>query len=121
MSHDTNADSALAKDMTGLSQQIRSLTQTMKSNRESLHSSSDAVKDAKQELVDAAEALLAVAQPPDPLKTAMVAMVQFTTLHLFREWKVFDAIHEAGTISYADLAEKLGADVALICKTTATH
>ncbi|KAI9903456.1 hypothetical protein N3K66_002808 [Trichothecium roseum] len=116
MSHETNTASALAKDMTSLSQQIRSLTQAIKSNRESLHSSSDAIKNAKQELVDAAEALLAVAQPPDPLKTAMVAMVQLTTLHLFREWKVFDAIHEAGTISYADLAEKLGADVALISR-----
>ena len=113
--HETKGAEALSQGLSSLAQQIREVTKSIQSNREVLGSSS-ALKQGQQDAVDAAEALLATIQPPDPLKTNMVGLVQFTAIHLLSEWKAFDFIQSAGTIAYSELAKKLDADTALICK-----
>lgn len=50
----------------------------------------------------------------EDLGDLMMSFVQVTALRLLIKWKVFEAIPLEGTISYADVAARVGIDVNLI-------
>lgn len=69
----------------------------------------------RQKLLKAAETLTkTVQQPMEGYLDFLTAMANATIVNLFVKWKVFETIDAAGSISYSDLAEKVGADLALI-------
>jgi len=71
-----------------------------------------------QKIVEAAQKVLAAAK--DPAGMGMEAIGQLSVItanRIFWEWGVFDEIPATGTISYAELAKKVEADVSLLGET----
>ncbi len=58
-----------------------------------------------------------VSRPADKLLLWLPHFTHITAIRLFIKWKAFAHIPSGNSISYADLAAKLGADVSLISKT----
>jgi hypothetical protein len=72
-------------------------------------------KGQRQQIIEAASKILAAAK--DPSDQGMDAIGQLTVIaanRIFWEWGVFDEIPLEGSISYADLARKVNADVSLL-------
>ena len=101
---------SLGVGLDALAQQLNATAEAIRSCTTSL----DDLDDERARVVNAAEALLKDINPADPVMTSMISMVQFTAIRLFVGWKAFDIMASAGTISVADLAGKLAADVSLI-------
>ncbi|UNI21335.1 hypothetical protein JDV02_007334 [Purpureocillium takamizusanense] len=105
---------SLADDLNALAQQLDATSKGVRATSSSL----DDLADERARVVNAAEALLKDLKPADPVMTSMITMVQFTAVRLFVGWKAFDIIASAGTITIADLAARLDADVSLIRRLT---
>ncbi|OAQ87289.1 cytochrome b561/ferric reductase transmembrane [Purpureocillium lilacinum] len=105
---------SLGDSLDALAQQLNATAEAIRSCTTSL----DDLDDERARVVNAAEALLKDINPADPVMTSMISMVQFTAIRLFVGWKAFDIMASAGTISVADLAGKLDADVSLIRRLT---
>ncbi len=72
---------------------------------------------AKLKLVTATQELLGTVRPPqDAIMGWFAYMGIVSAVHVFQDWKVFDAILPAGSISYAELAEKVHAEEAVLCE-----
>jgi hypothetical protein len=56
----------------------------------------------------------AVNRPSDDLNDMMMSFVQCTAIRLLLKWKVLENIPAQGTISYKELAAKVGGDENLI-------
>ncbi len=46
-------------------------------------------------------------------------MGEMGATYMFQEWNLFDKIPQEGSISFAELALSIGAEVAVICQCTA--
>ncbi len=72
---------------------------------------------AKLKLVTATQELLGTVRPPqDAIMGWFAYMGIVSAVHVFQDWNVFDAIPPTGRISYAELAEKVHAEEAVLCK-----
>lgn len=76
---------------------------------------SDLDKGRRRRIADAANRLIAaVRDPGDEWFDATAQVAQLGANRLFWEWKAYDHIPPEGSISYADLAGKVDAEVSLI-------
>ncbi len=55
--------------------------------------------------------------PTDHIMGVFSNMGIISAIRLFQSWKVFDTIPTEGSISFAELAEKIGAEEALLSET----
>jgi hypothetical protein len=77
----------------------------------------DADKAQRRRIIDAAQKLItAVKDPADEWLDVAGQMALMGANRLFTVWKVWDEIPLEGSISYADLAAKVDAEVSLLCK-----
>lgn len=91
----------------------------LSSTAQSIRNKSEASFDDRVAVSSTAQEMLrAVQQPMEQLMASFSFMVQFTAMRLFVKWKVFETLPSQGTISYKELAEKVGAEEALISKSS---
>lgn len=94
-----------------LTHQLTQLTETIRSDAASLEGHSEQLS----RLTDAANTFAKLNRSPfGHISEIMTNMVLVSSLALFNKWGAFDHIPSGDTISYQALAEKLGADTALI-------
>jgi hypothetical protein len=85
----------------------------------SLRNGSISLKDPaeKTKIVGAAKAAIkAVESPMDMVVDTAILLSNLVAIRLFADWKAFQAIPSDGSISYTDLAGKIGADANLTSK-----
>lgn len=110
MAANDNSNLDLANKLDGWAKKLTDAAQ-------SIRKSDGASFDHKLTVTGTAQEILQTVQEPiEHFMGALVILVQFTATRLFVKWKVFEKIPMQGTISYKDLAEKVGADEALISK-----
>ena len=92
----------------------KALTETAQSIRDS---PGEVTRDDRSRLSETAHGILrATQQPGDQLVDSFIGVVQLTAVRLFIKWNVFEKIPEQGSISYEELAAKVGAHTSLISK-----
>lgn len=102
-----------------LADKLDTLVKKLGDTAESIRKTGGASFDHKVTVTTAAQDILQTVQEPvEHLMGSMVMLVQFTATRLFVKWKVFETIPLQGLISYKELAEKVGADEALISRST---
>lgn len=110
------ASNTLADTLEALGEKLSKAAQDLRSGNLSLET--DAVQRASL-LKASAELQEAVSLPRDRALAWLSPLAHITAVRLFIKWKAFEKIpvEEGATISYADLARELNADVSLISKT----
>jgi hypothetical protein len=79
-------------------------------------------KDDHAKLIDAlSQARGLISQPQDDMLEIMTGVVVAGAIRLLVAWKAFENIPETGSISYADLAEKIGGELAIVRKLNQAH
>lgn len=82
-----------------------------------LRQSPDVPEEQRTEIIASAEAISnELKQPMDQLFGTMIGLTTFCSIRLFLKWKLFEKIPTTGSVSYEELAEGIGAETALICK-----
>ncbi|KAL2153412.1 hypothetical protein VTH82DRAFT_4567 [Thermothelomyces myriococcoides] len=109
------ASNTLADTLEALAEKLSKAAQDLRSGNLSLET--DAVQRASL-LKASAELREAVSLPRDRALAWLSPLAHITAVRLFIKWKAFEKIpvEEGATISYADLARELNADVSLITR-----
>ncbi|KAK3393405.1 S-adenosyl-L-methionine-dependent methyltransferase [Podospora didyma] len=99
---------ALAQTLTTAAKGLREGTLSLQGNEAERTKLTKAAKDV----------IGALELPHDTMMSWVPALTQITAVRLFNKWKVFESIplEPGATISYKDLAAKVGADVLLITR-----
>lgn len=101
-----------------MEQQLQSLTDQLTQLTETIRSDASSVAAHPEHLARLTNAADAFAKqnrgPAGHISDMLTNMVTLASLGLFNRWRIFDHIPSGDTVSYQDLAEKLGADTALI-------
>ncbi|KAI5468151.1 O-methyltransferase [Mariannaea sp. PMI_226] len=106
---------SIGNNLDALATQLTTTTETIRNNPKIF----DGLEDERARVILAAETLLNEIKPKDPIMTAMIAMVQFTAIRLFVEWKAFDIISKVDSISFTDLAKEIDAEASIIARFSA--
>jgi hypothetical protein len=108
----------VANDSAELAQQLEDLAAKFTETAYRLRSGDTHLENdarSRNELINAAKNLLdAVQRPADKLWGYVHILPALAASRLFVDWKVFENIPQQGSISYAALANKVGAEVSLI-------
>lgn len=103
-----------------MEQQLQSLADQLTQLTETIRNDAASVKAHPEQLSRLSEAANAFAKqtrgPAGYISEMMTNIVLLSSLGLFNRWRVFDHIPTGGSISYQALADKLGADTALISR-----
>jgi len=108
--------SSLADTLEALAEKLSKTAQNLRSGSFSIETDTA----QRMSLLKAGTDLLdAVSLPKDRVLTWLPQFAHITAIRLFIKWKAFEKIPtgDDATISYTELAAKLGADVSLISKT----
>lgn len=109
------ADASLSD--ANLTDQLDAWAKKLSDTAQSIRRAGNVSMDHRVTASAAAQDILKTVQSPiEHLMGSMILMVQFAAMRLFVKWKVFETIPIQGSISYKDLASKVGADEALIRK-----
>ncbi|KAK3305268.1 O-methyltransferase-domain-containing protein [Chaetomium strumarium] len=112
--------SKIADKLDALAQTLSGVAQKLRAGKVSLQTDTE----QRMELVKAGNELInTVSQPEDKVHLYLTQLCHMTALRLFLKWDAFDKIPKGRrsdgtplTISYIQLANKLGADVSLITR-----
>ncbi|KAF7556981.1 hypothetical protein G7Z17_g1040 [Cylindrodendrum hubeiense] len=108
-----NTSLQMADKLESWAEQLREIAADIRNNSESPNLSHE--QHAK--LTGTAKDILkTVKQPQERLMESMIVIAELAALRMFIKWKVFEIIPGHGTISYKDLALKLGAETSLITR-----
>jgi len=97
--------------------ELKSLAATLNSIANGLQDGTKASPEQHAILVETLKSTIAVVnEPQDDIIDLMLGFVQCTAIRLLMKWKVFEHIPASGTISYKELAAKVGGDTSLITR-----
>lgn len=101
-----------------MEQQLQSLTDQLTQLTETIRNDASSVTAHPEQLGRLSEAANAFSKqtrgPAGHISEMLTNVITLASLGIFNKWRVFDHIPSGDTISYQALAEKLGADTALI-------
>lgn len=109
--------SAISTVKSNLIEQFESLAFMLIDTARSLREGNDASPADNAKLMESLTSTLEeMKQPHDDLSDMMMGFVKSAAIRLFISWKVFENVPIAETISYKELAGKVGSDESLISK-----
>jgi len=97
--------------------ELKAITNELSDAVDAFAATSNGVADGnRQNIADAAKKILSVVQQPETRwMEHLVELGEIGAVHIFQVWEAFALIpDDEGGISYAELAEKLDADVSMI-------